>query len=152
MDIMLSAYQEMIKVHGWNGTAATLGMTRSALEARVYEVKGSGMRVSTALLIQAHAETSHFAEAVAQASGGTFVKLPTDLADGNAALMSKFQTLYAELGLFSQHFAAATADDQIDTAERKLLEADGARLHRVLAELMALSFRVYCPQPKSVAA
>jgi hypothetical protein len=73
---LLTAYQEMIKVHGWNGTAATLGMSRSALEARVYEVKGSGMRVETALLIQAHAGTTHFAEAVAKASGGIYVDLP----------------------------------------------------------------------------
>ena len=60
---LLSCYQEMIKVHGWNGTAATLGMNKSQLEARVYEVKGSGMRVDTALLIQTYSGTSHFAQA-----------------------------------------------------------------------------------------
>ena len=66
----------MIKVHGWNCTAGTLNMTKSQLEARVYEVKGSGMRVDTALLIQAYAGTTHFAQAVAAASGGVFIQLP----------------------------------------------------------------------------
>lgn len=149
---LLAAYQEMIKVHGWTGTAATLGMSRSALEARVYEVKGSGMRVTTALTIQSYAESTHFAEAVAQASGGTFVKLPADLSAGNEVLMAKFQELYVELGILSRDFAEATANDEIDSTERKLLEADGARLHKVLAELLALSFRVYCPRTGTDAA
>lgn len=136
----------MIKVHGWTGTAATLGMTRSALEARVYEVKGSGMRTTTALLIQAHAGTTHFAEAVAHASGGTFVALPGSLDVDGELLMAKFNELYTELGTFSKHFAEATKDDVIDESERKMLEADGARLHQVIAGLTKLAFSVYCPR------
>lgn len=145
---LLTAYQEMIKVHGWTGTAATMGMSKTALEARVYEVKGSGMRVDTALLIQAHAGTTHFAEAVAQASGGTFVTLPADIDAGGELLMAKFNELYTELGTFSKHFAEATKDDVIDESERKLLEADGARLHQVIAGLNKLAFSVYCPQAR----
>jgi hypothetical protein len=147
---LLAAYQEMIKVHGWTGTAATMGMSKTALEARVYEVKGSGMRVDTALLIQAHAGTTHFAEAVAEASGGTFVKLPDQIDDGNDLLMAKFNELYAELGTYSSHFAEATKNDEIDDHERALLEADVARMHRVIAGLSRLVFSVYCP-PRSEA-
>lgn len=147
---LLTAYQEMIKVHGWTGTAATLGMTRSALEARVYEVKGSGMRTTTALLIQAHAGSTHFAEAVCHASGGTFLPFPTDVDADGERVMEKFNELYIELGTFSKHFAEATKDDVIDETERKLLEADGARLHRVIAGLQRLAFSVYCP-PRSKA-
>ena len=144
---LLPAYQEMIKVHGWNGTAATLGMTKSALEARVYEVKGVSMRVETALLIQSYAGTTHFAEAIAHASGGTFVKLPEPAECDNESLMKKFLALSIEVGQLSAHFAAAVADDVIDQRERAQLEADGARLQQLVAELLALSFRVYCPRP-----
>lgn len=141
----------MIKVHGWNGTAATLGMSRSALEARVYEVKGVAMRVTTALLIQAYSGTTHFAESIARASGGTFVKLPDDIDCDNDAVMKKFLALSIEVGRLSAHFSAAVDDDVIDQVERAQLEADGARLHRLVAELLALSFRVYCPRPAAVA-
>lgn len=128
-----------------------MGMSRSALEARVYEVKGSGMRVTTALLIQAHSGTTHFAEAVAHASGGTFFALPEHGEVDNDALMAKFNELYSELGTFSRHFAEATKDDVIDDAERKLLEADSAKLHQVIAGLQALAFRVYCPRKGAAA-
>jgi len=62
---MTDTYQEMIKVHGWIGTAAMMNMSRSQLEARVYEVKGSGMRVSTAQLLQRISGTTLFAQTVA---------------------------------------------------------------------------------------
>ena len=39
---------------------------------------------------------------------------------------------------------AATADGEIDQHERVMLETQGRRLHGVLAELLALSFAVYC--------
>ncbi len=130
---------------GWSAMCGALMMSRDAVENRIYERKGQGLLVETALLMQSFSGTTHFAEAVASASGGTFVKLPADLSAGNDVLMHKFQQLYAELGRFSQDFTNATADDVIDKAERKMLEADGERLHRVMAELMALCFRVYCP-------
>ncbi len=142
---LISTYQEMIKVHGWNGTAATLGMTKSALEARVYEVKGSGMRVDTALLLQTYAGTTHFAEAIAVASGGTFVKLPADLSDGNEILSQKFHTLYAKLGTFSTVFSEATANDVIDSKEAADLTAIAMAMQQTIAELLALTFRIYCP-------
>lgn len=70
------SYQDMITVHGWNGTAATMGMKRSSLEARVYELNGHGMRVDTAMMVQAYSGTTLFAQAVAAASGGVFIALP----------------------------------------------------------------------------
>lgn len=126
--------------------SAALGMSRDGLENRIYERKGQGLHGQTSMQMQKFSDTTLYAEAVAAASGGTFVKLPTDLVDGNESLMTKFQTLYAELGKFSQHFTDATADQEIDAAERKVLESDSARLHKVLAELLALTFRVYCPR------
>lgn len=141
---LLSAYQEMIKVHGWNGTAATLGMARSALEARVYEVKGSGMRVTTALLIQAHAGTTHFAQAVAASSGGVFIKLPEGEGATDEALHGKFHELYVELGRLSATYTAAIADGEINRRERADLEEIAQQMHKTTQELMALMFQIYC--------
>ncbi len=121
-----------------------LCMTRNALENRIYERNGSGVSVETALMMQKLSGSTFFAEAVAEHCGGTFVKLPESDSD-NVAIQSKFNELYIELGQFSRDFATATADDVIDKGERKMLEADGARLHKVVAELMSLTFRVYCP-------
>ncbi|MEH6436683.1 YmfL family putative regulatory protein [Massilia sp. DD77] len=142
------SFLSMIKAFpgGWDAIAAALGMSRDALENRVYERKGQGVTVDTALQIQAFSQCTHFAEAVATASGGTFIKLPGDLAEDNELLMAKFQSLYAELGQFSKDFSAATADDLIDKREQMLLEHDVAQLHKVLAELMALTLRIYAPQ------
>lgn len=141
---LLSCYQEMIKVHGWNGTAATLGMTKSQLEARVYEVKGSGMRVDTALLIQAYSGTSHFAQAVAAATGGVFVQLPEGEGVTGEELHGKFHELYVELGRLSATYTAAIADGEIDRRERDHLEDIGQQMHKTTQELMALMFQIYC--------
>ena len=142
------SYLSMIKAFpgGWDAIAGALGMSRDALENRVYERKGQGVTVETALQIQAFSQATHFAEAVATASGGTFLKLPDDLNEGNELLMSKFQTLYARLGEFSKDFTAATADDLIDRREQAILEHDAAELHKVVAELLALTLRIYAPQ------
>jgi hypothetical protein len=141
---LLPSYQEMIKVHGWNGTAATLGMTRSQLEARVYEVKGSGMRVDTALLIQAHAGTTHFAQAIAAASGGVFVELPSGDGATGEALQGKFHELYTELGRLSGTYTKAIEDNEIDRRERSELEDISQQMHKTMKELMGLMFQVYC--------
>lgn len=141
---LLSCYQEMIKVHGWNGTAATLGMTKSQLEARVYEVKGSGMRVDTALLIQTYSGTSHFAQAVAAATGGVFVQLPEGEGVTGEELHGKFHELYVELGRLSATYTAAIADGEINRREREDLEEVAQQMHKTTQELMALMFQIYC--------
>lgn len=141
---LLTSYQEMIKVHGWNGTAATLGMTKSALEARVYEVKGSGMRVDTALLIQSYAGTKHFAQAVAHASGGVYIDLPEAGCVHGEDLEGKFHELVGELGTLSKTYAEAKKDGEIDPRERAQLEDIVQQMHKTLQELQAVMFQVYC--------
>jgi len=118
----LKAYQEMIKVHGWAGTAATLGMAKSALEARVYEIKGSGMRVDTAMLIQAHAGTTHFAQAVAHATGGVYIDLPKPDCIHGEDLDAKFRKLVRKLGKLTVTFDEAIEDNVITKCERAELE------------------------------
>ena len=140
------AYLGMVKVFpgGWDAISAAMGMSRNGLENRVYERKGQGVTVDTALQLQAFSGTSLFAEAVAASSGGAFVKLPADLSDGNEVLAKKFRDIYVRLGLFAGHFEEATADEVIDARERACLDADMDGLQRALSELMALTIRVYC--------
>lgn len=149
---LLTAYQEMIKVHGWIGTAAMLGMSRSALEARVYEVKGSGMRVETALLIQACAGTKHFAQAVAAASGGVFVELPEAECIHGQDLEAKSHELVSELGNLLKTYSEAKKDGEIDKRERAELEDIAQQMHKALQELMSLMFHVYCRKPAALPA
>ena len=142
------SYLSMIKAFpgGWDAMAGALGMSRDALENRVYERKGQGVTVETALQVQAFSQTTNFAEAIATASGGTFLKLPDDLSEDNELLMSKFQTLYARLGDFSKDFTAATEDDLVDRREQAILEHDAAEIQKVVAELLALTLRIYAPR------
>lgn len=141
---LLTSYQEMIKKHGWNPTAAMLGMSRSQLEARVYEVKGSGMRVETALLIQMYAGTTHFAQAIAVSSGGVFVELPSGEGVNGEFLHDKFHELYTELGRLSGTYTDAIKDGEIDRRERSELEEISQQMHKTMKELMGLMFQVYC--------
>jgi hypothetical protein len=129
---------------GWDAIAGALGMSRDALENRIYERKGQGLLVETALQMQKFSNSTHFAEAVAVQSGGTFVKLP-DVEVHNEDLTKKFNELYAELGKFSSDFNQATADEQIDRREETLLCNDVDRMHKTLAELLGLVLRVYKP-------
>lgn len=140
------SYLSMIKAFagGWDAMTGALGMSRDALENRIYERKGQGILVETALQLQAFSGTTYFAEAVAAASGGTFVKLPADVSTDNVVLGQKFHELYAELGTFSQHFSAATADDEIDRREAADLTAIADEMHKTISELLALTFRIYC--------
>lgn len=141
------SYLGMIKAFpgGWDAIAAAMGMSRNALQNRVYELKGQGINVDSALQLQAFSGTTLFAEAVAASSGGTFVKLPTDISDGNELIAKKFREIYIRLGQFAERFEEAIAgDDEIDAKERADLEVIMDGIHKSLSEMMALSARVYC--------
>lgn len=138
------SFLSMIKAFpgGWDAMTGALGMSRDALENRIFERKGQGVLVETALQMQKLSDTKYFAEAVAAVSGGTFVKLP-EVEVENADILRKFNELYAELGRFSSDFNQATADDEIDRREEVLLRDDADRMHKTLSELVALTMRVY---------
>lgn len=128
---------------GWDAMCGALAMKRDALENRVYERKGQGLLVETAMAMQSFSGTTHFAEAIATASGGVFVKLPVDVEIGTEELDTKWRGLYKELGAFAHHFEDAIQDGEIDKRERKILEADAARMHKVIEEMMGLMMRVF---------
>lgn len=129
---------------GWDAICGALGLSRNALENRIYERKGQGVEVELALQIQTFTGTTHFAEAVALKSGGVFLRLPADLSDDNEAIGKKFRELNTRLGAFCQRFDEATADDQIDKRERADLILIANGMQKTISELLALSFRVYC--------
>ena len=129
---------------GWDAMTGAVGMTRNALENRIYERKGQGVDVELAMLMQTFAGTTHFAEAVAIQSGGVFLKMPTDLDQRNEDLGKKFRELNVRLGTFASTFDSAIDDDEINPKEKRELEKLAAEMQRTIAELLALSFRVYC--------
>lgn len=144
------SYLAMIRAYpgGWDAMAAALGMSRSALENRIYERKGQSLLVETALQMQAFSGTTLFAETIAQLSGGVFFAVPTASADHRDDILAKFNDLHAELGDLSRAFNAAVKDNEIDGRERADLTAIKQRIHARTAELLALSFHIYCrPEP-----
>lgn len=143
------AYLAMIKNFpgGWDAMCGALGMSRDALQNRIYENRGQSVLVDTALQMQAFAGTTHFAEAVASASGGVFVQIPQSNDLDNDALLAKFNALHAQVGLLSQHFSEAIADGEVDKRERADLAAIGDEIHRATQELLAVTFTIYCRKP-----
>lgn len=141
------SYLRMIRAFpgGWDAMAAALGMSRDALENRIYERKGQSILAETGLQMQQFSETTHFAEAIAQASGGVFLRLPSVDEDcDREELLAKFNDLYAHLGDLSTTFKKSITDNEIDKDERAKLSDVGQDIHRTVEELLALTFQIYC--------
>lgn len=141
------SYLKLIRAFpgGWDAMTGAVGMTRNALENRIYERKGQGVDVELAMLMQGFSHTTHFAEAVATESGGVFLKMPADLDHSNVDIGKKWRELHVRIGELAVTFdGAIEGDDEIDANERRKLESIGADMQRTIAELLALSFRVYC--------
>ena len=143
---MRKAYLSMIRAFpgGWDAMAGALGMSRDALENRIYERKGQSVLVETALQMQQFSSTTYFAEAVAQVSGGLFMKLPEQSSEDREELLAKFNELYSKLGDLSTKFREYVKDDEIDRRERQDLTDVGQNIHRTVEELLALTFQIYC--------
>jgi hypothetical protein len=128
---------------GWDVAAVYLGMSTNALRNRIYEVKDQKLSDEKSLALQQLSKTTHYADAIAQASGGVFVRLP-DVECENEDLMRKFNELYVCLGNFSRDFDTALSNDGvIDKREEVILEHDVQQLQKSLAEVFALMLRVY---------
>ncbi len=129
--------------------AAAMGKTEAATRNRIYACKGQQMAVEDALVMQALSGTTHFAEAVASESGGVFLRLPEPNDADRGELFGKFAELYAELGELSGQMREAVEDGKIDHRERRGIAETGQDIHRILQELLQLTFAVYCrPEPE----
>lgn len=143
------SYLGMIKNFpgGWDAMCGALGMSRDALENRIYERRGQSVHVDIALQMQEFSGTTHFAEAIARLSGGVFVQLPAAAEIDNEVLQEKFHQLYAELGRLSQVYSASIKDGEIDQRERAALSVISDDIHKTMQQLMGLMFAIYCRVP-----
>lgn len=142
------ALLKMIGDHpeGWDGMVKDLDMrSRVALENRVYERQGQALSTRAALLMQSKSGTPALAELAAMEAGGVFLSLPSYEFLDKDDLLSKFNTLYTELGRLSSTFKLAIADEEVDKKEKMTLEEIVQNIHRTLQELLALTFLIYCP-------
>lgn len=148
-----NAYLAMIKTvtGGWDAMAERLGISRASLQNRIYGVRGQSVDVDLALQMQAVSESSMFAEAIATASGGVFVKLPNVDYIDNDDLLAKVMELQTELGTLTSTFLEAiNGDGEIDSRERSAIESIKEEMHKTLSELTGLMFRIYCKPPVSI--
>jgi hypothetical protein len=148
VNIIKQAYTRMVHSTngGWDVVAASLAMTVSAISNRVYERKNQRMHVETALLMQEISGTTFFAEAVAQVSGGTFLKLPEIGDISGEEISSKFHELFEEFGELSKEYREMTRDGNIDDEELDKLNKLTQRMHVTMDEIRALTISVYRPQ------
>jgi len=146
---MRSVYVAMIKATpgSWEVMAAALGMTRQALENRIYERKGQTVSVDLAQQMQVVSGTTLWAEAVAMQAGGCFVQMPKCGTVCNEDLRGKFNGLYVEIGHLCETFEDAVKNDDINKGERHKLEVLGQNINRKTIELLALAFEVFCKHP-----
>jgi hypothetical protein len=125
MDIR-NSYQKMIKscTGGWPTMCSMLGMTKAKLEARVYERKGQSMLVETALLMQTLSETTCFAEAVANESGGVFIPVASFEGIADIELLDGYTAMVEDEGRFATDFRRALKDGEICRKEFEQLRDD----------------------------
>jgi hypothetical protein len=149
-----NSYLAMIKAYpgGWGAMSGALGMTQSALENRIYERKGQAVLVETAMQMQAFSGTTLFAESIARASGGVFVKIPEVGEVDNDALLLKFNELHAHLGMLSRRFGEYTKDGELTEREQRDLRDISDEIHMTMQELLQLTVRVYGRAPRNGAA
>lgn len=147
------AYQAMIRAFagGWDSMAAALGYNRCKLENLVYERGGAGaqyMSVNDALQMQAFSNTQHFAEAIAQVSGGVFIALPAIGHVDNEDISEKFAELVERLGQLSAAYREYTVDNVVTRREWSSLQDIAYQIQITLMQYLTLVSRVYCEAEK----
>lgn len=148
------AYVQMIKAYngGWAAMAAALGMkSNAALHNRVYEVRGQELTVNEAIAMQSLSNTDYFAAAVAEASGGVFLKLPDPDQIDRDDLLAAYQEAVADMGELSRELIEDTKDGEIDDRERARILAREARLQKATARLVALNLEIFHRSGKKTA-
>lgn len=134
---------------GAEAMAAALGLTRSALDNRIYERRGQTITVDQALQMAEFTGSPLFAQMVAARCGGVFVPLPPVEECDRMDLLERWTAVYAELGELSKNFQVFTSDGEVDAKERGRMLDDVQDVHRALRELIALTFKVYCREEPS---
>ncbi len=136
---MRKAYLALIKAYqgGWDAMAAALGLSRMALENRIYERKGQTVTVEIALAMQSFSGTTLFAEEVARESGGVFIAIPEFNGVSDIELLDAYTAMVQAEGKFAEDFRAAIRDGIIIPEEFALLKKDMQQKQAHEMELLA---------------
>lgn len=150
MDKIKNSYQEMCRAMngGWSTMAASLGLSKNALENRVYERKGQSIDVHMAMQMQANSGTAHFAEAIATESGGVFIPLPDSGEIDHEDIQHVYMELVEEVGRLAREWRDATRDGEVDAKERVRLEAIQVAICQRVTQMNTLTFIVFCKDTK----
>lgn len=76
------------------------------------------------------------------------VQLPKVEECDNVELLAKFTQVLSDMGELAKTHSDAIADGVVNDREKHDLEQIAAHAHRHIQELLALTFRIYCPQGK----
>lgn len=127
---------------GYGTMASMLGLTKAALENRIYEVKGQRVSIEEAMMMQRMTGSTAFAEAVAHESGGVFVALPeADYAEED--IQAAFMSLSEAVGQFVTEWRDAVDDGELSASEAKRLADVERRICANAAAIVALT-KKYC--------
>ena len=143
-----TAIRDMAKsVVGGHATMATmLGLSsKTALENRIYGVRGQSISIDEAMLMQRFTERTDFAQAVAHESGGVFIPLPPIDAAALAGedITEQFMSAYVELGELTRKWRNATQDGSVCGEESAALWQQVRTLTQRITAIAVLTDQIY---------
>jgi len=133
---------------GYAEAAEWLGVTEDALFNRLRTNGDQTFPVGWAMVLQQASGTKHIADAVSRQSNSVNVPLveveDVDNDDINQRLMESIEWI----GKHSAYLRKATADGDIDDAEREQIEENSYQVMAKWQEHLTLLYRVFCPPEK----
>ncbi len=126
--------------------ATMLGLnSKTALENRIYQVRGQSISIEEAMLMQRFTERTDFAQAVAHESGGVFIPLPPIDAAALTGedITDNFMAAYVELGEFTRQWRNATHDGKVCSAESTALWQKVRALTQRITAIAVLTDQIY---------
>lgn len=127
---------------GYATMASMLGMTKAALENRIYEVKGQRVNIEEAMMMQRLTNSTAFAEAVAHESGGVFVAMP-EAEYAEEDIQEAFMSLTEVVGQFVTEWRDAVDSGELVLSKAKRLDAIERRICGNAATIIALTKKYY---------
>lgn len=146
MDALRNCYQLMCKgmPGGWAAMAAAMGLSKDALENRVYERKGQAVSLHEAMQMQAFHGSTLFAEAVAMDSGGVFVRMPDVGPVDNEEIQTLYMELVEDVARLAREWREATRDGEVDGRERRRLRRIQHDICAKTVQMNELTFKLFC--------
>lgn len=139
------SFMKLIRAYpgGWDAMAAALGMSRDALENRVYERKGQQISLHVVSQMEAFSGSDAFVEAHAQARGGVFMKLPAVGESGNEEISDLFHQIWQDMGELSNEYMELAQKGEASEKDQQQLNRVIAEMHVLCEKLKKQMMRVY---------